>query len=151
MPALGGASATPLRFLDFLIREPSRSVVLHKGGVPVTVPTPERYAVHKLIVATERREIEKRAKDIRQAEELLRALLASKSVHLAEVWEEAWDRGPRWRQCITRGAGMLGESVRATLISALEAGGWRSRSLRARTGAAISVKAGKRRLPTRKR
>jgi hypothetical protein len=37
MPALGGASAEPLRFLDFLIRDPVRSVLLHKGGVSVTV------------------------------------------------------------------------------------------------------------------
>src|SRR3546814_203836 len=47
MPALGGASAQPLRFLDFLIHEPVRTVMLHRSGVPVTVPSPERYAVHK--------------------------------------------------------------------------------------------------------
>src|SRR5579871_4740120 len=50
MPALGGVFAQPLRFLDFLIREPTRSVVLHEGGVLVNVLAPERFAVHKLIV-----------------------------------------------------------------------------------------------------
>ena len=55
MPALGGASAQPLRFLDFLIHEPIRTIMLHRSGVPVTVPSPERYAVHKLIVASRRR------------------------------------------------------------------------------------------------
>lgn len=51
MPALGGASAQALRYLDFLIRNPVQSVLLYKGGIPVTVPAPERYAVHKLIVS----------------------------------------------------------------------------------------------------
>ena len=56
MPALGGgAGAAPMRYLDFLLRSPVRSVLLRKGGVPVNVPAPERYAVHKLIVATQRR------------------------------------------------------------------------------------------------
>src|SRR5690606_758280 len=31
MPALGGASAQPLRFLDFLIHEPIRAVLLHRS------------------------------------------------------------------------------------------------------------------------
>lgn len=36
VPALGGASAQPLRFLDFLIHEPIRTVMLHRSGVPVS-------------------------------------------------------------------------------------------------------------------
>ena len=68
MPALGGVSAQPLRYLDFLIRDPVRSTLLHAGGISVTVPAPERYAVHKLIVANERTEREKQAKDLTQAE-----------------------------------------------------------------------------------
>lgn len=46
MPALGSASADPLRFLDFLIREPVRAMLLHRSGVPVVVPDPSWYAVH---------------------------------------------------------------------------------------------------------
>jgi hypothetical protein len=34
MPSLGGAVAEPLRFLDFLIHEPVRTVLLYKGGIP---------------------------------------------------------------------------------------------------------------------
>ena len=49
MPAQGGASATPLCFLDFWIHESQRSVLLHKG---VTEATPERYAAHELVVAS---------------------------------------------------------------------------------------------------
>lgn len=54
MPALGGASAEPLRYLDYLIHKPLRSVLLHKAGVSVTVPAPERYAIHKIIVSVSR-------------------------------------------------------------------------------------------------
>jgi hypothetical protein len=54
MPALGVASAENLRVLDYLIYEPVRTVLLHREGVSVIVPAPERYAVHKLIVASRR-------------------------------------------------------------------------------------------------
>ncbi|WJI64332.1 GSU2403 family nucleotidyltransferase fold protein [Mesorhizobium sp. C416B] len=40
------------RFLDFLIRDPIRTALLHRSGLPVLVPSPQRYAIHKLIVAS---------------------------------------------------------------------------------------------------
>ena len=43
MPALAGAAAEPQRFLDFLIRDPGRTVFFHRTGIPVTVPAPARY------------------------------------------------------------------------------------------------------------
>lgn len=55
MPAPGGASAQPLRFLDFLTHDPVRAVLLHGAGVPILVPAPARYAVYKLIVSSRRR------------------------------------------------------------------------------------------------
>jgi hypothetical protein len=51
MPALGGASAENLRFLDYRNYEPVRTVLLHREGLNVLVPASERYAVHKLIVS----------------------------------------------------------------------------------------------------
>jgi hypothetical protein len=56
MPALGGAAAFPLRFLDYLVYQPIRAVLLHGAGVPVLIPSPERYAIHKLIVGSRRNE-----------------------------------------------------------------------------------------------
>ncbi|MBU1312519.1 MAG: hypothetical protein KJ947_21515 [Alphaproteobacteria bacterium] len=105
MPALGGASADPLRFLDFLIRDPMRTVLLHKSGVSVTVPDPARYAVHKLIVATRRRtdgmSAIKREKDIRQAEILFEALYETRrSSDFAIAYDEAWKRGPAWQAAL---------------------------------------------------
>lgn len=71
MPALGGASAEPLRFMDFLIRDPVRTILLHRAGISVVVPDPSRFAVHKPIVAGRRQDDAggraKKEKDLRQA------------------------------------------------------------------------------------
>jgi hypothetical protein len=125
MPALGGASATPLRYLDYLIHEPTRSLLLYKAGIPVTVPAPARYAVHKLIVAALRsQERAKAPKDVAQAEQLLRLLLPSRSFELFEVWEEAWERGPAWRTNLMKGTALLPERARNELLFSLETHGW---------------------------
>ncbi|ODR93145.1 nucleotidyltransferase family protein [Sinorhizobium alkalisoli] len=127
MPALGGASADPLRFLDFLIRDPVRTMLLHKSGVPVTVPDPSRYAVHKLIVASRRQYggqgSVKRSKDIRQAALLFEALQQTRRTSdLALVYNEAWERGHTWQEGIRAGAGMLTDEDRNRLGDCLRAG-----------------------------
>ena len=127
MPALGGASADPLRFLEFLIRDPVRTVVLHKSGIPVTVPDPSRYAVHKLIVASRRhndgQSAVKRDKDIRQAAILFEAILQTRrSSDLALAYNEAWKRGDAWRAGIRAGAAMLPDEGRKHLKACLRTG-----------------------------
>jgi hypothetical protein len=127
MPALGGASADPLRFLDFLIREPMRTVLLHKSGVLVNVPEPSRYAIHKLIVATRRRTdgafVLKRDKDIRQAELLFEALYETRrSSDFALAYDEAEERGPGWREALQEGKDMLSKNGREALIRILRQG-----------------------------
>jgi len=115
MPSLGGAAAQPLRHLDYLIHQPERSVLLYKGGVPVTVPRAERYAVHKVIVAVERRDQAKSSKDIMQAGTLIAALARKRPIELAEAWETAWKAGPRWREKLERGRARLTEDAAAAL------------------------------------
>lgn len=112
MLALGGASAKPLRFLDFLIYEPIRTVVLHGAGIPVLVPAPERFAVHKLIVGSRRRDdndgLAKSRKDRQQAGTLMQAMLELRQGEaLADAYMEAWDRGPSWCQAIQESLGNL--------------------------------------------
>lgn len=99
MPALGGAAAEPLRFLDFLIHNPVRTVLLHKGGIPVVVPDPARYAVHKLIVAARRAPgSQKDMKDLHQANELAEALMATGRIDdLRDMFAEARARGEAWQ------------------------------------------------------
>lgn len=102
MPSLGGIGAQALPFLDFLIHEPVRSVILHDAGVGVVVPAPERFAVHKLIVSTRRNHVQGRSKvskDLAQAASLINALSETKQdFELGASWIEAWKRGPKWRK-----------------------------------------------------
>jgi Nucleotidyltransferase/Protein of unknown function (DUF1488) len=71
LPALN-TNAQPWRFLDFLIRDPAPAIVLHGSGIYVHLPSPERYAVHKLILYLYRpAAIAKRDKDLRQALRIL--------------------------------------------------------------------------------
>ena len=115
MKSLGGASAQPLRHLDFLIHDPERSVLLTNGGVPVTVPRAERYAVHKLIVAAERKDQAKAGKDVMQAETLIAALATKRPIELADAWATAWDTGDRWRDKLERGRERLSASAKEAL------------------------------------
>jgi hypothetical protein len=124
MPALGGASAEPLRFLDFLIYEPVRAIVLHGSGVSVLVPAPERYAVHKIIVATRRRTDghgrEKSQKDLMQAGILMEAMRDTRrSDELAMAWAEAWGRGEAWREALKKGLEMMPQRVKKIATAAL--------------------------------
>lgn len=128
MPALGGTAAVPLRFLDYLIYNPVRSVLLHKAGIPVRVPAPERYALHKLIVATRRRTDHygqiKRDKDIHQAGVLIEALTGRRRHHdLLDAWLEAWERGPKWQAALIHGRSMLLPEHQAMLRDAVSKAG----------------------------
>ncbi len=127
MPALGGASAQPLRFLDFLIYEPIRSVMLHKSGIVVNVPAPERYAIHKLILASRRRPdnegLLKRSKDTKQAGLLVEALaLVRRQSDLAIAFSEAWKRGPSWRAAMGVGVSYLPSKSSALLMDVVAQG-----------------------------
>jgi hypothetical protein len=127
MPALGGAYAQPLRFLDFLIHEPVRSVMLHRSGISVTVPAPERYAVHKLIVASRRQDDDnghlKRDKDVKQAEVLMEALIGTRrGSDLAEAYAEAWQRGPAWKEAIAKGMSFISDRHRPEIKDGLASG-----------------------------
>lgn len=129
MPALGGAAADPMRFLDYLIREPIRSVLLHGAGVPVTIPAPERYAIQKLIVSERRRQnvASKVNKDVAQAAAIIEAMWHSHYVDLSGAWEEAWGRGKGWRTELITGMSRLGDDVIAKLGQAIRKGAGRRR------------------------
>lgn len=111
--------AQPLRFLDFLIYEPEQALVLHGAGILVLVPSPQRYAVHKLIISRRRRGGNiKRDKDVQQAEALLSILSQKRAYELGEVWNEAYDRGPTWRQTLGEGMTQIDHSVRDSVLKA---------------------------------
>jgi len=83
--------AEPLRFLDYLIKEPQQAVAMTRNGILVSVPQSARYALHKCIVCQYRRDDVKRAKDILQAESILTVLEDSMPRLIVEAWDDlAW-------------------------------------------------------------
>ena len=97
LPTLG-VDAKALRFLDYLLADTLRAAVLTGSGVLVRVPTPERYALHKLIIAQRRNAVDKdkAIKDLAQARALLEVLLEDRPDDLQDAWVDLTDRGKKW-------------------------------------------------------
>lgn len=87
--------AQPLPYLDYLIEGPVDAVAPVDVGIRVKVPAPERFALHKLIVAQarDRSYFAKREKDLAQAEELIAVLREDLPEELAAAWQDLVDRG----------------------------------------------------------
>lgn len=118
LPALG-VSAQALHYLNFLLAEPIKAVALYRSGILVQAPRPERYAVHKLIVADRRRnggDSGKSEKDRRQAAALIAALAETRPDDLLDAWTDARARGPRWRERLDRTLARMPEAA-ATLAA----------------------------------
>jgi hypothetical protein len=102
LPALG-VSAQALNYLNFLIAEPIHAAAIYRSGVLVQVPRPERYAIHKLIVADRRRDGTgslKAPKDREQAAFLIAAMAEDRPDDLSRAYSAALEVGPRWREHI---------------------------------------------------
>ena len=59
-----GFNATGLRFVDLLLNEP---IILVDGGIKIKVPNSANFCLHKLIIASRRKKIDKSQKDLQQA------------------------------------------------------------------------------------
>lgn len=102
LPALG-VSAQSLHHLNFLIADPIQTPFLYRAGSLVQIPRPERFAIHKLIVADRRQDDAgrlKARKDRAQADLLIEVLSQERPHDLAEAYEDALSRGPAWRSRI---------------------------------------------------
>lgn len=120
LPALG-VSAQALNYLNFLIAEPIPAVALYRSGVLVQIPRPERFAIHKLIVADRRRgspDQAKARKDRGQAAFLIELLAEDRPDDLREAYADARARGPRWRERIQASLARLPRS--AEILRALD-------------------------------
>ncbi|HYG27570.1 MAG TPA: GSU2403 family nucleotidyltransferase fold protein [Caulobacteraceae bacterium] len=108
--------ATPLRFLDFLMRDAIEAAALHDTGVLVKIPQPARYAIHKLLVAR-RRHIGsgKAPKDFMQATHLIEILARQDPFALREAYAEARGRGPAWRELLDQAVSLLPPTAREAL------------------------------------
>lgn len=81
-------AAAPLRGIDYLIEETVPAVIVGGSGVLVNVPTPARFALHKLWVSRERpvSEQAKVRKDVAQAREILYVLAEDRPADIAQAW-----------------------------------------------------------------
>ena len=112
LPALG-VQAQALNHLNYLIAEPVPAAIPYRSGVLVQIPRPERYAVHKLIVAERRRDGDrlKAQKDRAQAAFLIEALARDRPDELLDALEDARARGPKWRDRIEASLSHLPETA----------------------------------------
>lgn len=115
------SNAQLLRFLDFLLYREVNAVALHGPGIPINVPAPERYALHKLLVSQMRiataTSQAKSRKDLMQAEALIDVLRVMRPHDLADVWAELLDRGPSWRRKAGRSLNLLAAPTRDWMLA----------------------------------
>lgn len=103
LPALG-VSAQSVHHLNFLIADPIQVPLLYRSGALVQIPRPERFAIHKLIVADRRKSDPSRLKarkDRAQANLLIEVLSEERPAELAEAYEDAIRRGEAWSDRIS--------------------------------------------------
>ena len=115
LPALGVA-AQSLHFLNYLIAGPVAVPLLYRSGALVRVPRPERFAVHKLIVAERRRDgtdSAKARKDRMQAAILIGHLAAEDPHVLVDALDDALARARSWRTKIEASLARLPEAAAA--------------------------------------
>jgi hypothetical protein len=98
-----GIWAQALPYLEFSLVDPIDAVALYREGVRVRIPSPERYAIHKLIVATARTGTHraKVEKDLAQATALIEVLVEARPYELAVALADARARGPKWGKAIS--------------------------------------------------
>jgi hypothetical protein len=103
-------SLQPLRFMEYVLEDPTQAVVFcEDGAVVVTLPAPERYALHKLLVFGERAAAfrTKANKDILQAAALIGYLATERREELRRAWADLIGRGRGWVARARRGIAAL--------------------------------------------
>ena len=88
-----GINAIPLRFVAFLLDD---SITIVDNGVKIRVPNPANFCLHKLIIASRRRKIDKSLKDLQQA------ICTSVIVRLEEMRKLFNSLPKKWKQSVLR-------------------------------------------------
>jgi len=117
-----GIKLQPLKFMEYLLQDVQQAAMLANAGTCVAnVPSPARYALHKLIVAGERpaSRIAKSNKDVQQAAAVLSVLKDQAPWQVDEAWADLVARGPGWRTRVQRGLAAL-----VRVAPELEAAAW---------------------------
>ena len=104
-----GVNAQPLEFLDYLIENPAKAVVLYGAGILVNLPDPARFAIHKLAVSQWRPATnpEKARKDLQQAGALIEYFLDENPGALILAADAAKQRGDMLHSFIQNGVAAM--------------------------------------------
>jgi len=97
--------AEPLRFLDYLLDDTQPAVIVARAGILVNVPSPARYALHKLVASTRRPAAlqTKTIKDIDQAKLLLTVLLEDRPGDIQSAIKAAKKMPEKFLEQLTSG------------------------------------------------
>lgn len=109
------AVAKPLRFLDYLLDDVQSAAAPIRQGVLVNIPSPARFALHKLVVSRRRPAAfaTKAKKDVVQAEQVLRVLLEDRPGDLILALEAAQQMPPKFMKQLEAGLAQLDAEVRS--------------------------------------
>jgi hypothetical protein len=100
----------PLKFMEFSLEKTTQTVVISgENALAVNIPSPVRYALHKLVVMAEREEQfrTKIAKDAGQVAAIVSYALERSPQALNEAAADLMGRGKGWRSRVAIGIGHL--------------------------------------------
>ena len=109
-----GVMLQPLKFIEFSLVDVQQAVLIAGDkAVVVSVPHPARYALHKLIVYSERTGsfAVKSNKDLLQAGALLARLRETRAWEVDEAWADLQRRGRGWTDRVKRGRDTLARAA----------------------------------------
>ena len=121
IPSLN-AMAEPLRFLEYLLDDIQPAALPARNGVLVNIPSPARFALHKLVVSQRRPPAfhTKARKDIAQAQEVLRVLFDDRPGDIALALDAAHQMPPKFMVQLRQGVTQLDQETRELLESFLD-------------------------------
>lgn len=88
-----GVNAIPLRHVGLLFDKP---VMITDNGKNIRVPAPSRFCLHKLVIASRRKKLDKSLKDMQQA------IYTSTIVDREEIQELFQALPKKWRQSVLK-------------------------------------------------
>ncbi|MEE9345519.1 MAG: GSU2403 family nucleotidyltransferase fold protein [Methylococcales bacterium] len=108
-----GAFAEPIRFIDYLLEDFQPAVLAYKHGILINVPSPGRFAFHKLVVSQRRRisDHDKIKRDLAQAEQLFSILVDGRPGDLILAYEAAEKMGEKFLAQLFSGLKMIDSAI----------------------------------------
>lgn len=103
------APALPVRFLEYLLEDVQPAAVVFGVGIKVNVPSPGRFALHKLVVSQRRpiASILKSQKDLFQAQQLLSYLIENRPGEILLAFDAAKEMSKKFNDQLESGLGKL--------------------------------------------